>query len=373
MASIRKYLVLGLISFGLAQGGLAQEILIKGKIRGLDKNEFIYLRQPILGQEPVDSVLARNGRFQFRRQLPEGDFFFLQAGGNSLLLYLQPGKVKITGIKQRLTKAKLSGSSFIKDFVLYNKQMAANPYIKQLEATGAKLEDAKKAKDDKLLNELTIERDTLRKKSASVRNTIGAEWLTNHPQSDINAFVLYFHPFRREAPELLQARIAGFSENARNSAVGQLLLEAARSESNTAVGKLAPGFTQSDTAGKAVSLQDFRGRYVLVDFWASWCKPCREENPYVVQAFQQYKDKGFTVLGISLDRPGDKAKWLEAIHADGLTWTHVSDLRYWKNEVAVLYGIQSIPANFLIDPQGKIVGRNLRGEALQKELSDIFH
>ncbi len=111
---------------------------------------------------------------------------------------------------------------------------------------------------------------------------------------------------------------------------------------------------------------------MLLDFWASWCGPCREENPNVVKAYKQYKDKNFTVLGVSLDQPGKKNLWLAAIKADGLEWTQVSDLKFWGNEVAKLYSIRAIPQNFLIDPSGKIIGKNLRGEELNKKLKEIL-
>jgi peroxiredoxin len=143
---------------------------------------------------------------------------------------------------------------------------------------------------------------------------------------------------------------------------------------NTAVvvGKMAPVFTMNDTLDKPVSLSSFRGRYVLLDFWASWCMPCRAENPTVVKAYKKYHDKGFDVLSVSLDQPGAKAKWMKAIHDDGMTWNHVSDLQFWNNAAVKLYGIQGIPQNFLIDPQGKIVARNLRGDDLDKTLGDML-
>jgi peroxiredoxin len=137
----------------------------------------------------------------------------------------------------------------------------------------------------------------------------------------------------------------------------------------TAIGKTAPDFSQPDTSGKEVKLSDFRGKYVLVDFWASWCGPCRAENPNLVKTYNKYKDNGFTVLGVSLDQPGKKNSWLAAIHKDNLTWTQVSDLKFWDNEVAVLYGIKAIPSNLLLDPQGKIVAKDLRGEELDKKLA----
>jgi peroxiredoxin len=142
---------------------------------------------------------------------------------------------------------------------------------------------------------------------------------------------------------------------------------------NTAIGKPAPAFTQNDTLGNPIALSSFKGKYVLIDFWASWCGPCRSENPNLVKSFNAYKEKGFTVLGVSLDQPTGKEKWMKAIHDDQLTWTQVSDLKFWKNDAAVLYGVNAIPQNFLVDPNGIIVGKNLRGDALEQKLKETLH
>ncbi len=143
-----------------------------------------------------------------------------------------------------------------------------------------------------------------------------------------------------------------------------------QTEKETGEGQPAPDFVQTDTLGRPVALSSFKGKYVLVDFWASWCGPCRMENPNVVNAYTQYKDKNFTVLGVSLDQ--DKNKWMKAIHDDGLSWTHVSDLRAWQNAVAQQYKIQSIPQNLLIGPDGKIIAKNLRGGVLHAYLKDLL-
>jgi peroxiredoxin len=160
------------------------------------------------------------------------------------------------------------------------------------------------------------------------------------------------------------------SAEAMASNYGESLKELIAAERLTGYGQIAPVFTQNDPDGNPVSLSDFRGKYVLIDFWASWCGPCRIENPAVVQAYHRFKNQNFTILGVSLDK--DRKKWLEAVEKDQLTWSQVSDLGSWNNAVAKLYRVSSIPQNFLLDPEGKIIGKNLRGSELSAFLQKVL-
>lgn len=150
----------------------------------------------------------------------------------------------------------------------------------------------------------------------------------------------------------------------------QMQQQGSRKMANVSTGQSAPEISLDTPDGEKLSLSDLKGKYVLVDFWASWCKPCRLENPNVVRAYNKYKDKGFEILGVSLDRNRDR--WLQAIAADGLSWKHVSDLKYFQSKAAVDYGVSAIPFTVLVDKDGKIIAQNLRGASLEKKLEELL-
>ena len=171
--------------------------------------------------------------------------------------------------------------------------------------------------------------------------------------------------FKDNAPAL-QKWVNTLTKEATTSIYAQEIKNELSNLMNGAIGSPAMDFTQNDTADKPVSLSSFKGKYVLLDFWASWCLPCRKENPTVVKAFENYKDKNFTVLGVSLDQNADN--WKTAIKQDSLLWQHVSDLKGWGNEVALQFEIFNIPQNFLLDPEGNIIAKNIRGASLERKL-----
>lgn len=179
---------------------------------------------------------------------------------------------------------------------------------------------------------------------------------------------------RSMTDEQIQQVIAAFQQEMRMKQMQQQLQQQQMQQQNNPgggkIGEMAPEIALNTPEGNVLKLSDLKGKYVLVDFWASWCKPCRRENPNVVRAYNKYKDKGFEILGVSLDRNRDR--WLQAIQADGLTWKHVSDLKYFQCEAAVDYGVSAIPFTVLVDKEGKVVAQNLRGPSLERKLEELF-
>ena len=207
----------------------------------------------------------------------------------------------------------------------------------------------------------------------SQRNVEIDSFIRQHPSSLVSAYALYRDYSYRLTPEQIRSNIDLLDPSLRNTPYVETLEELIPTLEEVAVGNEAPNFTATDTEGNSVELADHIGKskYVFLDFWASWCGPCRRENPNIVRAYEEYKDKGFDIFAVSLDH--SKEGWVAAIEKDNLSWTNVTDLKHWDSEPAKLYGVRAIPSNFLIDENGVIVAKNLKGEDLHSTLNDLLN
>ncbi|MGZ3874144.1 MAG: redoxin domain-containing protein, partial [Mucilaginibacter sp.] len=348
---------------------------VQGSIGHLNAPAKIYLQFRQAGKTLTDSATLKDGKFQFSGTVgtePVNAYLELNQKGTGpgfkdyKAVYLEKGTIAVSST-DTLASAKVEGTKTNLENARY--ELAHKPIDEAYAALEAK---TKAASDDEKKSVAFIRENARAEKAIDAQDAVlNKKFIQDNPDSFISLNLLPSYAYGADYVDIAPL-FNGLTPAVKESESGKKFAALLPKIKSVALGATAPEFAEADTSGKIVTLSSFRGKYVLVDFWASWCGPCRQENPNVVKAFNHYKGQKFTVIGVSLDRPGARAKWLKAIHNDGLAWTQLSDLKFWDSKVAGLYAIRAIPQNFLLDPDGKIIAKNLRGDDLENKLAEIF-
>jgi peroxiredoxin len=352
-----------IVSLSWQQFAAPKEFILKGNVKGFT-DSMVFLTYGTFNDTKLDSVKVKDGQFVFKGVVgePLQAMLFSRNYRLRLDLYVENGPISITGSMDALDDIKVAGSPVVNEYEVFNKQIMANR--KRVNNIFTEAYNAKEAGDTAKAKLLEADGN----KWYAYETEMRKDYIRQHPASPISAREVQMYVNNKtleESTKMYEALDPKVKASEQGKEVGDRIALL----NKILTGKPALAFTQNDVNDKPVTLASFKGKYVLLEFWASWCGPCRAENPNLLKQKELFGNK-FSVLGVSLDKT--KAPWLQAIEKDGLTWTQVSDLKGWNNQIAVLYGVKAVPANFLIDPNGVIIAQDLRGEALNKKLKELF-
>lgn len=335
-----------------------KQVNISGKTTDAENCGALFSYVAPDGKVKRDTTFVKNGQFSFHSDTYEQRVIgqvivFAQPKDYSLLFYIEPGNIQLDvyGDKARDKRAGTPLNEQLQEFA-------------GIETTLMDSANAGKDPKEKV--------DRYAPKGQPIMLEAINRFMATHPHSSIGIDQLDNVTRAYKNPEALTATYNMMDSKVKESETGRRVKATIDAMKNTAIGNMAPDFTLQDTKGQELALSSLKGKYVLIDFWATWCGPCMAEMPNVKKAYEQFKSDKFEILGVSLDRPGAKDKWLEVIDKQQMKWPQVSDFKFWDSKVVPLYDLSAIPMNFLLDPSGKIIAKNLRGEALSNKLSELL-
>jgi peroxiredoxin len=364
---MKKVIYLLVIVIILSSCSTKPHYTVRGKIDGSDSITF-YLQKREAGKTvSIDSAISRKGTFTLKGGVIAYPQMVQLVAGNSkkrTAFYLENSEITVKGSLDSLYKAKITGSKTEDEYQAFidsNKPLS-DKYSKLV----VKYQTASQSGDAANVALVKNQLDSIEVEMTSLQKN----FVKSNPHSYVSPSILVSLSYEMEAEEI-ESMVNGLDTAIAALPPIKTLKERLTVMKLVSIGQKAPDFTLNDVNGNPVALSSKIGpKLLLIDFWASWCEPCREENPNVVKVYTEFHKKGFDVVGVSLDHVKDA--WVKAISDDKLAWTHLSDLQWWNSAAAKLYAVNSIPANFLLDETGKIIGRNLRGEDLAKKVSEVL-
>ncbi len=354
---------------------LKNEFTITGTATGIadGKKVYLQLQQPEKGTIKIDSAKVMGGKFTLKGTATEPSIHFVEVEGiqGKVAFVLEEGAIELTLYKDSIGKSRVGGTKSNVELQKFN-STAMKIQRKAMEfqqANNSVFQEAQSKNDTATVNGLIRKFNGFQQEMITLSTTYPAK----NPTSFLS-LLLIDNMFNNPTVDITKIKgdFAVLDAKLKNTKQGQALQKRINDYHSVNVGDLAPAFSALSPDGKQVSLKESLGKVTLVDFWASWCGPCRRENPNVVKLYADYHAKGLNIISISLDRPGQDAAWKGAIEKDGLTWTHVSNLMFWDDPIAKDYHVQSIPATFLLDEKGTIIAVNLRGEELRAKVASLL-
>ncbi|MGA9324667.1 MAG: redoxin domain-containing protein [Salegentibacter sp.] len=370
MRKIMAILALSALSFSCQND---KGYYLSGTIDNADDGTKVYVSEISDQNRPerIDSTTVEDGEFKLDMkevQSPNLSFLEFQGIPGNVLFISENKEINFEVHKDSLRTSEVNGGK---------ENKALYEYLGHLKNVNQEMMDARKDMREAIQSQDTAKLKQLQQTQKEIMDNdkvYKKKMITENKDNFVSVMALTDLLRMQSYPgKDIQEMYDSLGENVQNSSLGKALKENLDKRSAVDIGAKAPNFSAPTPDGKELSLKDAMGKVTIIDFWASWCKPCRAENPNVVKIYKKYHDQGLNIIGVSLDKPGQKDKWLKAIKDDNLEWQHVSNLQFWQDPVARKYDIRAIPATYILDENGVIVDRNLRGDDLENKIKEMLN